>query len=163
MTDIRDQQGQTKYFVEHRVCRLLSSKIRTILRLQQPIHLDLLTLTDLTDQPLRVHDPAGRTGPSELIFRSLYSFTCERKGHKGGQFVLYAESAAIREEWKVKLKEALLLRDFARENSAVFRIENKCFIASNNPTNFTWTSLHDTLVAKITCIAPFRERTLFVC
>ena len=82
-------------------------------------------------------------------------------GRNGGPFILYAESAASREEWKRKLEEALGLRKVVQESNKVFEIESlsvdtfrvpPSMIGSNSgllePVPFT---------GEVTCSVPFSK------
>ena len=55
--------------------------------------------------------------------RGLYPCTLHYHGRNGGPYLLYAESSALRLEWKQKLEEALGLRKVVQESNKVFEIE----------------------------------------
>ncbi|KAJ3993116.1 Dbl homology domain-containing protein, partial [Lentinula boryana] len=55
--------------------------------------------------------------------RSVYPCTIHHNGRMGGNYILYAESASARSEWKEKLEEAVGLRKVVQESNKVFEIE----------------------------------------
>ncbi|KAJ3739628.1 hypothetical protein DFH05DRAFT_1463566 [Lentinula detonsa] len=58
--------------------------------------------------------------------RSVYPCTIHHNGRMGGNYILYAESASARSEWKEKLEEAVGLRKVVQESNKVFEIETLC-------------------------------------
>ncbi|KAJ3780956.1 Dbl-like domain-containing protein [Lentinula aff. detonsa] len=134
MTKAREKDGITKYFVNRR-----------------PIPLDLLTLVNFTDPPTQRgagllrnlrggerHNTTDTSSPSPLTSsnstgasadtsrtdaRSVYPCTIHHNGRMGGNYILYAESASARSEWKEKLEEAVGLRKVVQESNKVFEIE----------------------------------------
>lgn len=77
----------------------------------------------------------------------------------GGPYILYAESAQVRAEWKQKLEEALGLRKVVQESNKVFEIETlstdtftiPAMVASTAPA---W---NENVTGKVTCSVPFSE------
>ncbi|KAJ3809165.1 CNH domain-containing protein [Lentinula aff. lateritia] len=133
MTKARAKDDITKYFVNRR-----------------PIPLDLLTLVNFTDpptqrgagllrnlrggerhnttdtspSPLTASSSTGASGDtSRTDSRSVYPCTIHHNGRMGGNYILYAESASARSEWKEKLEEAVGLRKVVQESNKVFEIE----------------------------------------
>lgn len=53
----------------------------------------------------------------------VYPCAMQYSGRLGGPFVVYAESAQAREEWKEKLGEALQQRKAIQESRKVFEVE----------------------------------------
>jgi hypothetical protein len=96
----------------------------------------LLSLVNYTDPPtqhgagllhnLRGGESANPNIPapdSAIDSRSVRPLTIHRHGRMGGAYILYAESAQIRTEWKPKLEEALGLRKIVQELNKVFEVE----------------------------------------
>ncbi|KAJ3915019.1 CNH domain-containing protein [Lentinula edodes] len=109
MTKARAKDDITKYFVNRR-----------------PIPLDLLTLVNFTDPPTQrgaglLRNLRGDTSRTDS--RSVYPCTIHHNGRMGGNYILYAESASARSEWKEKLEEAVGLRKVVQESNKVFEIE----------------------------------------
>ena len=81
-------------------------------------------------------------------------------GRSGGILVLYAESSAARDEWKLRLNEALGLRKVVQESNRVFEIEtlniNTFYTYPNGMTQSQapWQEGHS-LTGKVTCSVPF--------
>ncbi|KAJ3767050.1 Dbl homology domain-containing protein, partial [Lentinula raphanica] len=55
--------------------------------------------------------------------RSVFPFTLHHNGRQGGNYILFAESASARSEWKEKLEEAVGLRRVVQESNRVFEME----------------------------------------
>ncbi|KAF8902367.1 Dbl-like domain-containing protein [Gymnopilus junonius] len=142
-----------------------------------PIPLDLLTLVNFTDPPtqrsagilrnLRVgerHDgasiAAGVSPESATDSRSVYPLTLHHNGRTGGPYILYAESAQTRTEWKQKLEEALGLRKIVQESNKVFEIEylsRDTFVMPSitaNAAGPAWNQ-DNQFTGKVTCSVPF--------
>ncbi len=81
-------------------------------------------------------------------------------GRSGGILVLYAESSAARDEWKLKLNEALGLRKVVQESNRVFEIEtlniNTFHMYPNSmvQSQTSWQDGHS-LTGRVTCSVPF--------
>ena len=56
--------------------------------------------------------------------RSVYPLTLHHNGRAGGPIILYAESAQSRNEWKLKLEEALGLRKIVQESNKIFEADS---------------------------------------
>ncbi|KAF8956940.1 CNH domain-containing protein [Flammula alnicola] len=160
MTKPKEKDGVTKYQVNRR-----------------PIPLDLLTLVNFTDPPtqrstgilrnlrgVERHEGGsanpGLTPESANDSRSVYPLTLHHNGRTGGPYILYAESAQTRTEWKEKLEEALGLRKAVQESNKVFEIEylsRDTFImpalsvGANGPA---WNQ-DNHFTGKVTCSVPF--------
>ncbi|KAJ3755039.1 CNH domain-containing protein [Lentinula raphanica] len=63
------------------------------------------------------------TDPSRTDPRSVFPFTLHHNGRQGGNYILFAESASARLEWKEKLEEAVGLRRVVQESNRVFEME----------------------------------------
>ncbi|KAH9479317.1 Rho1 guanine nucleotide exchange factor 1 [Psilocybe cubensis] len=160
MTKTKEKDGVTKYQVNRR-----------------PIPLDLLTLVNFTDPPTQrsagilrnlrggeKHDGAsmnpGLSPESATDSRSVYPLTLHHNGRTGGPYILYAESAQIRAEWKAKLEDALGLRKAVQESNKVFEIEylsRDTFIMPSiaaNATGPAWNQ-DNQYTGKVTCSVPF--------
>jgi RHO1 GDP-GTP exchange protein 1/2 len=89
-------------------------------------------------------------------------------GRSGGVMVLYAESSAARDEWKLKLNEALGLRKVVQESNRVFEIEtlniNTFYMYPNTmgQSQAQWQEGH-ALTGKVTCSVPFSTSKSFGC
>ncbi|KDR80795.1 hypothetical protein GALMADRAFT_60733 [Galerina marginata CBS 339.88] len=160
MTKPKEKDGVTKYHVNRR-----------------PIPLDLLTLVNFTDPPTQRsagilrnlrggerHDGAsansGVSPESATDSRSVYPLTLHHNGRTGGPYILYAESAQTRTEWKQKLEEALGLRKIVQESNKVFEIEylsRDTFIMPSvtvNAAGPAWNQ-DNQFTGKVTCSVPF--------
>jgi len=93
----------------------------------------------------------------------LFPIVLHHNGRTGGPYILYAESAEIRLEWKNKLEEAIGLRKILQESNMVFEIEylsRDTFIMppltvgnARQPWN------HDIqFTGKVTCSFPFSKQ-----
>jgi len=95
----------------------------------------------------------------------LFPCTIHHNGRLGGPYILYAETAATRLEWKRKLEEALGLRKVVQESNKVFEIESlsvDTFLLptmNTGPNSSVW---HDgtLFTGKVTCSVPFSKCTL---
>ncbi|KAF8628723.1 hypothetical protein AX17_005945 [Amanita inopinata Kibby_2008] len=155
LTKVREKEGITKYHVNKR-----------------PIPLDLLALYNFSDPPLHratgilrnfrgggqsTENPLQEGSDSRLAF----PMTLLHTGRAGGMLVLYTESAAIREEWKQKLEEALGLRTVVQESNKVFEIETlsiETFLMyQGNAVQLQtpWKDGNHSLTGKVTCSVPF--------
>ncbi|KAF5318404.1 hypothetical protein D9611_013915 [Ephemerocybe angulata] len=156
----KDKDGVVKYIVNRR-----------------PIPLDLLNLVNFTDPPtqrsaglLRTlrsdkpqHGEVPMNNPNispETDARSVYPLTLHHNGRMGGAYVLYAESAQIRSEWKERLDDAIGLRKVVQESNKAFEVEtlsSDTFLmplyasASQGPA---WEQ-SNTFTGKVTCSVPF--------
>ncbi|KAF8159396.1 CNH domain-containing protein [Crassisporium funariophilum] len=161
MTKPKDKDGVIKYQVNRR-----------------PIPLDLLTPVNFTDPPTQrsagllrklgggTHGEGGNATPglspeSATDSRSVYPLTLHHNGRMGGPYILYAESAQIRNEWKQKLEEALGLRKIVQESNKVFEIEylsRDTFImpsmAVAGGASPAWNQ-DNQYTGKVTCSVPF--------
>ena len=117
------------------------------------------TGTSLTATP-NASNTASSSGANDN--RTVYPCTIHHNGRLGGTHTLYAESTAIRDEWKKKLEEALGLRKVVQELNEVFAIESLSvdtfLVPSMNtgPNSSVW---HDGtfFTGKVTCSVPFSE------
>lgn len=94
--------------------------------------------------------------------RFVYPFTLHHNGRTGGTYILYAESAQIRVEWKNKLEEALGLRKIVQESNKVFEIEylsrDTFIMPSITVGNAAQPWIPDNqLTGKVTCSVPFSK------
>ncbi|KAF9565910.1 Dbl-like domain-containing protein [Agrocybe pediades] len=161
MTKTKEKDGVTKFQVNRR-----------------PIPLDLLTLVNFTDPPTQRstgilrnlrggerHDGSsstpGVTPESANDSRSVFPLTIHHNGRMGGPYILYAESAQIRAEWKQKLEEAVGLRKIVQESNKVFEVEylsRDTFMmpsmAVGASTGPTWNQ-DNQFTGKVTCSVPF--------
>ena len=164
MTKPREKDGVVKYQVNRR-----------------PIPLDLLTLVNFTDPPTQRNagllrnlrggggggggsgggggDPEG--GQADVSdSRSVYPFTIHHTGRLGGTYILFADSAQIRSEWKQKLDEAMGLRQVVQESNKVFEIETlstDTFLVPalvSGTTAPSWNQ-ENSFTGKVTCSVPF--------
>ncbi|KAF8202439.1 CNH domain-containing protein [Pholiota molesta] len=161
MTKMKERDGVTKYQVNRR-----------------PIPLDLLTLVNFTDPPTQRstgilrnlrggerHDTAnttpGATPDSATDSRSVFPLTLHHNGRTGGPYILYAESAQSRTEWKDKLEHALILRKTVQESNKVFEIEylsRDTFVmpaVSVGTNNSPAWNQDNQFTGKVTCSVPF--------
>lgn len=142
--------------------------------------MDLLTLVNFTDPPTQRsagilrnlrggerHDGANAnpvSPDSATDSRSVYPLTLHHNGRTGGPYILYAESAQIRTEWKAKLEEALGTRKIVQESNKVFEIEylsRDTFIMpsmslGSSTAGPTWNQ-DNQYTGKVTCSVPFSE------
>lgn len=153
-----------------------------VLKVKQPIPLDLLTLTSFSDPPTQrtagllrgLRGGGGGSAHAESPYsaspnadpgnsadsRAVYPCTIHHNGRVGGLYVLYAETAAIRSEWKSKLEEAIGLRRVVQESNKVFETEvlssETFLVPSMRPGAVTPAWNGDTmLTGKVTCSIPF--------
>lgn len=62
-------------------------------------------------------DPNGAGGPEDS--RTVWPCSIHHAGRVGGLYHLFAESAAVRGEWKQKLEEAIALRSLVNDSNKV--------------------------------------------
>ena len=129
--------------------------------------MDLLSLVNFTDPPTQrnaglLRPFAGAPSP-DTDSRHVFPLTLHHNGRTGGPYILYAESAQIRSEWKNKLEEALGLRKIVQESNKVFEIEylsRDTFIMPSltvGNAGQPWT--HDNqFTGKVTCSVPFSKQ-----
>lgn len=184
MTKPKEKEVITKYHVNRRVRLTSPGWIWTTLTCSQPIPLDLLTLVNFTDPPTQrstgllrnlrgnsdtaslADSAASRSANTPADSRSVYPFTIHHNGRSGGPYILYAESAHMRAEWKQKLEEALGLRKVVQESNKVFEIETlsaDTFLAPALITNAAAASWNNenTMTGKVTCSVPFSMAFLY--
>ncbi|KIY65698.1 Dbl domain-containing protein [Cylindrobasidium torrendii FP15055 ss-10] len=173
LTKPKEREGITYYYVNRR-----------------PTPLDLLTLVNFNDPPAQrgagllrglrggggggerhaAESPnvtPGGASPGESSSssdsRAVFPCTLHHNGRLGGPFILYAESAQARTEWKAKMEEALVLRKVVQESNKVFEIETlsaDTFVipavvgsgASSPPAAWNQDA---TCTGKVTCSVPF--------
>ncbi|TFK29596.1 hypothetical protein FA15DRAFT_663742 [Coprinopsis marcescibilis] len=154
----KDKDGVVKYIVNRR-----------------PIPLDLLTLVSAADAPtqrstgllrnLRPSDrhgetPIQATPDSAVDSRAVYPMTLHYNGRMGGTYIVYAESAQIRAEWKEKLEHAIAIRKAVQESNQVFEVEtlsSETFLIptmANTNQGPAWEQ-NNTFTGKVTCSVPF--------
>jgi hypothetical protein len=96
---------------------------------------------------------------SESPADAVYPFTIHHNGRVGGLYVLYAESAAARAEWKAKLEEAIGLRKVVESNK-VFEpqvLSSETFAVPSlrsEPAAPAWQA-HTLFTGEVTCSIPF--------
>ncbi|KAG6816279.1 hypothetical protein H0H87_007316 [Tephrocybe sp. NHM501043] len=159
MTKPKERDGVTKYQVNRR-----------------PVPLDLLTLVNFTEAPTqrstgilrglrgeRHADNASGPGLSPDTpgdSRSVYPLTLHHNGRTGGPYILYAESAQARLEWKQKLDEALVLRKVVQESNKAFEpqtLSADTFLIPSMMVNTAspgWNQ-DNAFTGKVTCSVPF--------
>ncbi|KAK0214966.1 CNH domain-containing protein [Armillaria fumosa] len=163
LTKPKERDGVTTYFVNRR-----------------PTPLDLLTLVNFTDPPTQRstgilrnlrggerHTEGPNTTPgvsspeSTTDSRSVYPLTLHHNGRMGGPYILYAESAQSRAEWKQKLEEALVIRKVVQESNKVFEVEtlsSDTFLVPaivGGPTSPPAWNQENSFTGKVTCSVPF--------
>lgn len=148
----------------------------------QPVPLDLLNLVSFNDPPtqraagllggLQVGRPKHGETPvanpqisPETDARAVYPLTLHHNGRMGGTYVLFAESAQIRTEWKEKLEHAIGLRKVVQESNKAFEVEtlsSDTFLMplyANTAQGPAWEQ-GNTFTGKVTCSVPFSEFSL---
>ncbi|KAF5373357.1 hypothetical protein D9615_007366 [Tricholomella constricta] len=165
MTKPKDKDGAVRYNVNRR-----------------PIPLDLLSVVTSTDPPTqrsagllrnlrgdRHGDGAGVVPPgaspeSANDSRSVYPLTLHHNGRMGGPYILFAESAQARNEWREKLEEALGLRQVVQESNKAFEVEtlsSDTFLVPSMAANANspgWNQ-DNAFTGKVTCSVPFTTST----
>jgi hypothetical protein len=185
MTKPEETDGITKYNVTRRVSRTPLDYRGIVLMDIQPIPLDLLTLTSFSDPPTQrtagllrglrggggansgftepsgaFNSPSSAAPESAGDARAVYPCTLNHNGRVGGLYVLYAETAAARAEWKSKLEEAIGLRKVVQESNKVFEPEvlsSETFLVPSmraGPQTPSWNG-ETALTGKVTCSIPF--------
>ncbi|KAF8159386.1 CNH domain-containing protein [Crassisporium funariophilum] len=159
MTKPREKDGVTKYHVYRR-----------------PIPLDLLSLVNFTDTSIQRSTSILRTlrnnnqqsdtasissrAADNADARAVFPFTIHHNGRLGGPYILYAETAASRMDWRQRLEEALGLRKVVQESNKVFEIESlsvDTFLVPSLTTGPNSPAWHDgtLFTGKVTCSVPF--------
>lgn len=69
------------------------------------------------------NDASSTTTGGQEDNRTVYPCSIHHAGRVGGLYHLFAESSAVRAEWKQKLEEAISLRSIVQESNKV-----RCFI-----------------------------------
>jgi hypothetical protein len=77
------------------------------------------------------------------------------QGQLGGQYTLFAESNAIRAEWKEKLLHARVLRAEVNDAGKVFEMTALSTDTFIQPPNYTIIKEGDSFTGQVTCSAPF--------
>lgn len=113
--------------------------------------------------------PASNPQPSpEADARSVYPLTLHHNGRMGGAYVLFAESAQIRSEWKEKLEHAIGLRKVVQESNKAFEVEtlsSDTFLMplyANTAQGPAWEQ-GNTFTGRVTCSVPFSENLNGAC
>lgn len=106
--------------------------------------------------------PAVSNGSSNADYRNVFPCSIYHNGRLGGSYTLYAESTAIRTEWKTNLEEAIGLRKAVQDFNKVFAIESlsvDTFLIPSVNTGPNSTVWHDGTVftGKVTCSVPFSK------
>ena len=106
--------------------------------------------------------PSVSNGSSNADYRNVFPCSIYHNGRLGGSYTLYAESTAIRGEWKTKLEEAIGLRKAEQDFNKVFAIESlsvDTFLIPSVNTGPNSTAWHDGTVftGKVTCSVPFSK------
>ncbi|PFH50303.1 hypothetical protein AMATHDRAFT_145543 [Amanita thiersii Skay4041] len=157
MTKTREKDGMVKHHVTKR-----------------PIPLDLLALYNFSDSPqqrvtgiLRNLRGGGATTEVAVLTsdregtgsesRVVYPMTLIHTGRMGSTLMLYADSAAVREEWRQKLEEALGLRKVVQESNKVFEIDTLSADTFFMPPAIMGQpqNLIQSFTGKVTCSVPF--------
>lgn len=92
----------------------------------------------------------------------MFPCTIHHNGRLGGNYILYAESAQVREEWKQKLEEAMGLRKVVQESNKVFEVEtlsSDTFLVpsiTSGQAAPSW-NLENSFTGKVTCSVPFSK------
>jgi hypothetical protein len=95
-------------------------------------------------------------------YRNVYPCSIYHNGRLGGSYTLYAESSALRNEWKQKLEEAIGLRKAVQDLNKVFAIESlsvDTFLipsATTSPNSTVWQD-GTFFTGKVTCSVPFSK------
>ncbi|KAF5351291.1 hypothetical protein D9758_007992 [Tetrapyrgos nigripes] len=130
--------------------------------------------TKSPDLPTHSSSSIPTTTSTPTDSRSVYPCTIHHNGRMGGPYILYAESAQVRAEWKSKLEEALGLRKAVQDNNKVFEVEtlsNDTFLvpslmngsgagaggdgSGSGGSTQAWNQNHDnTFTGKVTCTVP---------
>ena len=135
---------------------------------RKPIPLDLLHPVSFTEpviirNPSRFRSTASISSRTEITdARNVYPFTLQYTGRQGSNFNLSADSAHTRNEWKMKLEEALGLRRAVAEANKVFEIEtlsNETFLVPpvNLPMATPLQQDGQQFTGRVTCSVPFSE------
>ncbi|KAG8961323.1 hypothetical protein FRC03_005538 [Tulasnella sp. 419] len=159
MTKPKEKDGITKYHVNRR-----------------PIPLELLSLVGFTelsqqrsngffpgrlgkdkdkDKDTGAHGGAGGDGAGDS--RTVWPCSIHHTGRVGGLYQLFAESAAVRAEWKQKLEEAINLRNIVQESNKVFEtrlLSEDTFAMPASIANPAYSG-ETPFTGKVTCSVPF--------
>jgi hypothetical protein len=87
-----------------------------------------------------------------------YPFTIHHNGRVGGLYVLCAESAAARAEWKAKFEEAIGLRQVVQESNKIFEPEvlsSETFLAPSLSLGPAAPARNEYITVMVTCSIPF--------
>jgi hypothetical protein len=130
---------------------------------KRPIPMELLHMSEATEgfsiglrnmsstYSSTLNSPTTTTLPSSSPFGSSYPIMFQHLGRHGADYLLYAENAAARVEWKEKLVQAKAVKEMADIDKRIFEIR------SLSDTTFAGT--HYTSSAhnhgKVTCTVPF--------
>jgi hypothetical protein len=139
---------------------------------RRPIPLELLSLGSFGEAPRP--RPTGRftgvgsaanappttgvgAGHEEDDTRSIWPMNILfiGQGQLGGQYTLFAESNAIRAEWKEKLLHARVLRAEVNDAGKVFEMTALSTDTFIQPPNYTIIKEGDSFTGQVTCSAPF--------
>ncbi|KAK7437402.1 Rho guanine nucleotide exchange factor [Stygiomarasmius scandens] len=148
LTKPKVKDGVTKYHANHR-----------------PVLLDFILQTNFTDPPIQRHGGNGlfrRLSNSPTLVSPgtdsglIYPLTLYHSGHENG-FILYAESAQSRLEWKQKLEEALAIRKAVQESNQLFEMERLSPDTSSTLRAVSSPVLEqkDWLARRLTCLVSF--------
>ncbi|KAG9050431.1 hypothetical protein FS837_005504 [Tulasnella sp. UAMH 9824] len=162
MTKTKERDGITKYYANKR-----------------PIPLELLSLVGFTElqqqrsagifgrglkgtkEGKEVKDPAAAdpNGAGAEDSRTVWPCSIHHAGRVGGLYHLFADSAAVRGEWKQKLEEAIALRNLVNDSNKVFEMRNlseNTFVVPSimGGTSPGWSN-DVTFTGKVTCSVPF--------
>ena len=97
-----------------------------------------------------------------------YPCTIHHNGRLGGPYILYAESAAARNEWKQKLDEALGIRKVVQDSNKVFEVETlsaDTFLVPSvlaGPSSPSYNQ-DSALTGRVTCSIPFSTCNMIYC
>ncbi|KAG7094177.1 hypothetical protein E1B28_007786 [Marasmius oreades] len=184
MTKCRERDGVTKYYVNRRPIPL---DLLTLVNFTDPptqrgagllrnlrgerhntntgdSSANLLRTGDTSMTTIN-NNVSGSSNPTGTLVatdsRSVFPCTIHHNGRMGGAYILYAESAQARMEWRIKLEEAMGLRKVVQESNKVFEVETLSTdtflvppVIGTNSDGAPWSG--DTpFTGKVTCSVPF--------
>ncbi|KAF8329377.1 Dbl-like domain-containing protein [Cantharellus anzutake] len=123
MTKPKEKDGVTLYYVNRRPIPL---ELLTVLSFREPPQHRSSSLLGFSRGGGRsgAHVDGGAVGAGDRgdagDSRMLYPCSIHHAGRVGGHYHLFAESAAIRQEWEQKLSEAVVMRKVVQENNKAF-------------------------------------------
>ncbi|KAG9017026.1 hypothetical protein FRB90_002035, partial [Tulasnella sp. 427] len=161
MTKTKERDGITKYYANKRPIPLELLSLVGFTELQQTRSAGIFSrglkgAKEGKDTNANGADP-GAGGAEDS--RSVWPCSVHHTGRVGGLYHLFAESAAIRAEWKQKLEEAIALRSLVNDSNKVFETRNlseNTFVVPSmmGGTSPGWSN-DVTFTGKVTCSVPF--------